>query len=49
MTCEDCKFYQNECEAHSQLESIGMKHDMKVCENLCPNCGAKMDGGGEGD
>ena len=36
MTCKDCKFYKNECESHSQLKSIGMKHDMKICEIFCP-------------
>lgn len=33
--CEYCKFYENECEAHSQMETIGQKRGMEICELFC--------------
>lgn len=36
MTCEDCKFYNNECESHSQSQYVGITRNLEVCEIFCP-------------
>ena len=32
MTCKDCKFYEKECESHSQMRTIGHERSIEVCE-----------------
>ena len=36
LTCEDCKFYEKECEAHFQMETIGEKRGIEICEIFYP-------------
>lgn len=36
MKCTDCKFYENECESHFQLELIGRKRNLEICEMFFP-------------
>lgn len=36
MTCEDCKFYEKECESHFQQEFVGRKRSLEICEIFCP-------------
>lgn len=36
MTCKDCKFYENECESHAQMRTIGKERGMEICEIFCP-------------
>jgi hypothetical protein len=31
-TCKDCKFYENECESHSQQKMMGLQPSLEICE-----------------
>ena len=34
-TCKDCKFYEKECEDHSQSRMMGQERGMEICEIFC--------------
>jgi hypothetical protein len=34
-TCKDCKFYEKECEDHSQSRILGQERGMEICEIFC--------------
>ena len=36
MSCNDCIFYEKECESHYQMRMIGLERDMEICEIFCP-------------
>lgn len=36
MTCEDCKFYEKECDVHFHQELMGRKRVLKICEIFYP-------------
>lgn len=36
MTCEDCKFYEKECDVHFHQEIMGRKRNLKICEIFYP-------------
>ena len=38
MTCEDCKFYENECDSHFHQELMGRERSLEICEIFFPKC-----------
>jgi hypothetical protein len=36
MTCENCEFYKKECESHAQMQALGMKRSLDICEIFYP-------------